>query len=122
MPLDAGASIVRSAGLGSAILLVTPEWGTCQPKPWWPNSRGMAQMFLALYRFPKPIVAAVNGAAIAGGCGLATLCDLTVAAAEAKFGYTEVRIGFLPAVVSVFLVRQVGEKRARDLLLTGRVF
>jgi methylglutaconyl-CoA hydratase len=86
------------------------------------ESRRMAQMFLAVYRCPKPIVAVVNGAAIAGGCGLATLCDITLAAPEAKFGYTEVKIGFLPALVSVFLVRQIGEKRARDLLLTGRIF
>jgi methylglutaconyl-CoA hydratase len=63
----------------------------------------------------------VNGAAIAGGCGLATLCDFTLAVPEAKFGYTEVRIGFVPAIVSTFLLRQIGEKRARDLLLTGRI-
>jgi methylglutaconyl-CoA hydratase len=63
----------------------------------------------------------VNGAAIAGGCGLATLCDFTLAVPEAKFGYTEVRIGFVPAIVSTFLLRQVGEKHARDLLLTGRI-
>ena len=62
----------------------------------------------------------MNGAAIAGGCGIATLCDFTIAVPEAKFGYPEVRIGFLPAVVSVFLVRQIGEKQARDLLLTGK--
>ena len=63
----------------------------------------------------------MNGPAIAGGCGLATLCDFTLASSEAKFGYTEVRIGFIPAIVSAFLVRQVGEKQARDLLLTGRI-
>jgi methylglutaconyl-CoA hydratase len=63
----------------------------------------------------------VNGAAYAGGCGLATLCDFTLAVPEAKFGYTEVKIGFLPAIVSVFLTRQIGEKRCRDLLLTGRI-
>lgn len=85
------------------------------------ESRRMAQMFMAVYGCPKPIVAVVNGPAIAGGCGLATLCDITLAAPEAKFGYTEVKIGFLPALVSVFLVRQIGEKRARDLLLTGRI-
>jgi methylglutaconyl-CoA hydratase len=66
-------------------------------------------------------IAAVNGAAIAGGCGLATLCDFTLASSAAKFGYTEVRIGFVPAIVSTFLLRQVGEKQARDLLLTGRI-
>src|SRR5580658_864915 len=83
-------------------------------------ARKMARVFLGLYRFPKPVIAAVNGAAVAGGCGLATLCDFTIAVPEAKFGYPEVRIGFLPAVVSIFLVRQIGEKQARDLLLTGR--
>src|SRR5271157_3275212 len=85
------------------------------------DSSRMANMFRALYDFPKVTIAAVNGAAIAGGCGLATLCDLTLASADAKFGYTEVRIGFVPAIVSTFLLRQVGEKRARDLLLTGRI-
>lgn len=86
------------------------------------DSETIAQLFRALYDFPKPTIAAVNGAAMGGGVGLATLCDFTLAAPEAKFGYTEVRIGFVPAIVSVFLLRQVGEKCARDLLLTGRLF
>jgi methylglutaconyl-CoA hydratase len=85
------------------------------------DSETMARFFRSLYDFPKPTIAAVNGAAIAGGCGLATLCDFTLAVAEATFGYTEVRIGFIPAIVSTFLLRQVGEKDARDLLLTGRI-
>src|SRR5215471_8576077 len=85
------------------------------------DSETMAHLFRSLYDFPKPTIAAVNGAAIAGGCGLATLCDFTLASSEAKFGYTEVRIGFVPAIVSTFLLRQVGEKQARDLLLTGRI-
>jgi len=85
------------------------------------DSRRMARMFRRIWSFSKPLIAAVNGAALAGGCGIATLCDFTLAVPEAKFGYTEVRIGFLPAIVSVFLTRQIGEKRARDLLLTGRV-
>jgi methylglutaconyl-CoA hydratase len=85
------------------------------------DSESMARLFRSLYDFPKPTIAAVNGAAIAGGCGLATLCDFTLAVPEAKFGYTEVRIGFVPAIVSTFLLRQVGEKAARDLLLTGRI-
>ena len=85
------------------------------------DSRRMATMFRRLWSYPKPLIAAVNGAAIAGGCGIATLCDFTIAVPEAKFGYTEVKIGFLPAIVSVFLTRQIGEKRARDLLLTGRL-
>jgi len=85
------------------------------------DSGRMAHMFRTLFDFPKVTIAAVNGAAIAGGCGLATLCDFTLAAANSKFGYTEVRIGFVPAIVSTFLMRQVGEKQARDLLLTGRI-
>lgn len=85
------------------------------------DSRRMGKMFYRLYSFPKPIVTAVNGAAIAGGCGIATLADFTLAVPEAKFGYTEVKIGFVPALVSVFLRRQIGEKSARDLLLSGRI-
>jgi methylglutaconyl-CoA hydratase len=86
------------------------------------DSRRMAEVFRRLYEFPKPTIAAVNGAAIAGGTGLATMCDFTLAVPEAKFGYTEVRIGFVPAIVSSILVWQVGHKIARDLLLTGRLF
>src|ERR1700684_4269346 len=86
------------------------------------DSRTMVSLFRSLYEFPKPTIAAVNGAAIAGGTGLALLCDFTLAIPEAKFGYTEVRIGFVPAIVATFLLRQVGEKIARDLLLTGRLF
>lgn len=85
------------------------------------DSRRLAKLFRRIWSFPRPLIAAVNGAALAGGCGIATLCDFTLAAPEAKFGYTEVKIGFLPALVSVFLTRQIGEKRARDLLLTGRI-
>src|SRR5215471_20341660 len=85
------------------------------------DSRRMAKMFRRIWSYPRPLIAAVNGAALAGGCGIATLCDFTLAAPEAKFGYTEVKIGFLPAIVSVFLTRQIGEKRSRDLLLTGRI-
>jgi methylglutaconyl-CoA hydratase len=85
------------------------------------DARRTASFFRRLWSFPKPLIAAVNGAALAGGCGIATLCDFTLAAPEAKFGYTEVRVGFIPALVSMFLERQVGEKLARDLLLTGRI-
>jgi methylglutaconyl-CoA hydratase len=86
------------------------------------DSKKMAHIFRRLYEFPRPTIAAVNGAAIAGGTGLATMCDFTLAVPEAKFGYTEVRIGFVPAIVSSVLVWQVGHKIARDLLLTGRLF
>ncbi len=86
------------------------------------DSRTIASLFRSLYDCPKPTIAAVNGPAIAGGTGLATLCDFTLAVPEAKFGYTEVRIGFVPGIVSSFLIGTVGEKRARELLLTGRIF
>jgi methylglutaconyl-CoA hydratase len=85
------------------------------------DSRRIAKMLRRLWSYPRPLIAAVNGVAYAGGCGIATLCDFTLATPEAKFGYTEVKIGFLPAIVSVFLTRQIGEKRSRDLLLTGRI-
>ena len=68
------------------------------------DSKTMVQLFRSLYEFPKVTIAAVNGAAIAGGTGLALLCDFTLAAPDAKFGYTEVRIGFVPAIVSTFLL------------------
>ena len=86
------------------------------------DSQTMANMFRAVYDFPKPTIAAVNGAAIAGGTGIATMSDFTLAVPEAKFGYTEVRIGFVPAIVSSYLVFQVGHKIARDLLMTARLF
>jgi methylglutaconyl-CoA hydratase len=86
------------------------------------DSRRMANFFRRLYDFPLPTIAAVNGAAIAGGTGIATMCDFTIAVPEAKFGYTEVRIGFVPAIVSSILVWQVGHKIARDVLMTGRIF
>ncbi len=77
-------------------------------------------MFRAVATCPKPVVAAVNGPALAGGCGLASACDVILAAPEATFGYPEVRIGFVAAVVLVFLARQVGERAAKSLLLSGR--
>jgi len=84
------------------------------------DADNLGNLFLRIWNFPKPTIAAVNGHALAGGCGIATLCDFTIAQPEAKFGYPEARIGFLPALVSVFLVRQIGDKKARDLLLTGK--
>jgi methylglutaconyl-CoA hydratase len=85
------------------------------------DSERIARLLRTLYDTPKPTIAAVNGAAIAGGMGLATICDFTLAIPEAKFGYTEVQIGFVPAIVSAFLRGQIGDKRSRDLLLTGRL-
>jgi len=86
------------------------------------DAERLARLFVSLYELPVPTIAAVNGPAIAGGTGLATLCDFTMAIPAAKFGFTEVRIGFVPALVSAFLALQIGDKRCRDLLLTGRLF
>ena len=86
------------------------------------DARRIAQLFRTLYELPIPTIAAVHGPAIAGGTGLATICDFTLATPAAKFGFTEARIGFVPAVVSAFLALQIGDKRSRDLLLTGRIF
>lgn len=85
------------------------------------DAERIARLFLALYELPIPTIAAVHGPAIAGGAGLAILCDFTLATHEAKFGFTEVRIGFVPALVSAFLALQIGGKHSRDLLLTGRI-
>lgn len=85
------------------------------------DSERVARLFRSLYDLPLPTIAAVNGHAIAGGMGLATICDFTLSVFEAKFGYTEARIGFVPAIVSAFLSLQVGEKKVRDLLLTARL-
>jgi len=82
------------------------------------DSKSLAELFLMIYNFPKPTIAAVNGAAIAGGCGLATVCDLIVAHPEQSlFGYSEVKIGFVPAIVSIFLIKRVGEGIVNQLLL-----
>jgi len=85
------------------------------------HSLSLMELFHRLYTFPKPTVAAVNGPAVAGGAGLALASDLVVMDEEAKIGFTEVRIGFVAALVSVLLARAVGEKAAKDLLLTGRL-
>lgn len=85
------------------------------------DSSDLMQLFLQMYRLEKVIIAQVEGHAIAGGCGLMTVCDLSYAVPEAKMGYTEVKIGFIPALVSVFLVRKIGEGKARELLLTGQL-
>ena len=84
------------------------------------DAENLARLLRTLYDFPKPVIAAVNGPAIAGGMSLATIPDFTLATPDSKFGFNEVRIGFIPAIAASFLIRQIGEKRSRDLLLTGR--
>ncbi len=85
------------------------------------DSRQLAHLFETLYTLPKVVIAQIQGHAIAGGCGLATVCDFSFTVPEAKFGYTEVKIGFIPAIVSYFLLRKIGEGRARELLLAGNL-
>jgi methylglutaconyl-CoA hydratase len=85
------------------------------------DSRHLAALFAALHRHPLPIVAAVRGHALAGGAGLACVCDRVVAADDSKFGFTEARIGFVAAIVSRFVIERAGARTARDLLLTARV-
>ena len=87
------------------------------------DSENLAGLFLQIYNFPKPTIAAVNGPAIAGGCGLASVCDIIVAHPEkSKFGYSEVKIGFIPAIVSIFLLKRIGEGKAKRMLLTGDIY
>jgi len=85
------------------------------------DAEHISRLFLALYEQQIPTIAAVHGPAIAGGAGLAIICDFTLATPEAKFGFTEVRIGFVPALVSAFLALHIDGKHCRDLLLTGRI-
>ncbi|WP_020529544.1 enoyl-CoA hydratase/isomerase family protein [Flexithrix dorotheae] len=83
------------------------------------DSHNLMELFQQIYTLPKVVIAQVHGHAIAGGCGLATVCDFVFAVPEAKFGYTEVKIGFIPAIVSFFLLRKLGEGITKELLLTG---
>lgn len=85
------------------------------------DARNMAELFLAMRNHPHPIVAAVQGRALAGGCGLATACDIILASESAQFGYPEVNIGFVPAMVMAILRRSVSEKAAFELVATGDV-
>jgi len=86
------------------------------------DAERIARLFHTLYELPIPTIASVHGTAIAGGMGLAMVCDFTLATPAAKFGFTEARIGFVPALVSAFLLLQIGDKLSRDLLLSARLF
>lgn len=86
------------------------------------DSHKLMKLFQLIFETKKAVIAAVNGPAIAGGCGLATVCDFILGSKEhARFGYSEVKIGFIPALVLVFLVRRIGEGRARELVLSGTI-
>jgi len=85
------------------------------------DSRNLKQLFYTIYTSKKVVIAQVQGPAIAGGAGLVTVCDFAFTLSEAKFGYTEVKVGFVPAIVMIFLVRKIGETKAKELLLTGNL-
>ncbi|MFM6975400.1 MAG: enoyl-CoA hydratase/isomerase family protein [Sphingobacteriaceae bacterium] len=85
------------------------------------DSAKLKDLFYTIYTFPKVVIAQVEGHAIAGGCGLTSVCDLVFAVPEAQFAYTEVKIGFIPALVACFLVRKLGEGRTKELLLSGQL-
>jgi methylglutaconyl-CoA hydratase len=115
-----GAGSVFCAGMDLAELqesLAIPKEQT----PIWDDALRLAKLYDLIYTLPKPTIAVVNGSAVAGGAGLVTVCDLAIAAPEAKFGYPEVRRGLVAAMVMPHLLRHVGERAARYLLLTGEV-
>ncbi|WP_347156461.1 enoyl-CoA hydratase/isomerase family protein [Pontibacter chitinilyticus] len=85
------------------------------------DSTHLMELYRLIYTLKKVVIAQVQGHAIAGGCGLAAICDISFTVPEARFGYTEVKIGFIPAIVKVFLLRKIGESRAKQLLLTGEL-
>jgi len=113
-----GVGSVFSAGADLGSLQAMREAGGMENQR---DSRQLATLFQRIYQHSMPVIAKVNGHAIGGGCGLAAVCDLAVAAEGAKLGFSEVRIGFVPAIVMVFLRRKLGETQTRDLLLRGRL-
>jgi methylglutaconyl-CoA hydratase len=115
-----GAGSVFCAGMDLAELQESASAGG-DNSPVWDDALKLARLYDLIYRLPKPTVAAVNGAAVAGGAGLVSVCDLAVAVPEAKFGYPEVRRGLVAAMVLPHLLRHVGERTARYLLLTGEM-
>jgi methylglutaconyl-CoA hydratase len=115
-----GAGAAFCAGMDLAELEETLRRGT-ESSPVWDDALRLATLYDLIYTLPKPTVAAVNGAAVAGGAGLVTVCDLALAVPLAKFGYPEVRRGLVAAMVMPHLLRHVGERTARYLLLTGEL-
>ena len=115
-----GAGSVFCAGMDLAELQESAAAGG-ENSPVWDDALKLARLYDLIYRLPKPTVAAVNGAAVAGGAGLVSVCDLAAAVPEAKFGYPEVRRGLVAAMVMPHLLRHVGERTARYLLLTGEL-
>jgi methylglutaconyl-CoA hydratase len=86
------------------------------------DARAAARMFLAIAKCPKPVIARIHGAALGGGAGLAAACDIAIAVESAQFGFTEVKLGILPAVISPFVISRIGSARAREFFITGERF
>jgi methylglutaconyl-CoA hydratase len=86
------------------------------------DAKAMSDMFRAIDRCPKPVIGKVHGAALGGGAGLAAVCDIVVSSADAVFGFTEVKLGIIPAVISPFVLSKIGASNARALFLTGERF
>lgn len=108
---------VFSAGADLAYIQQITEFG---PEENLEDSRRLKALLWKIYTYPRFVIAQVQGPALAGGCGLATVCDVIFASDDAQFGYTETAIGFIPALVSIFLLRKIGEAHARELLLSAR--
>jgi methylglutaconyl-CoA hydratase len=115
-----GAGSVFCAGMDLAELADSVHYSGVK-KSVWQDALNLAALYDLIYTLPKPTIAAVNGAAVAGGAGLVTVCDLALSIPEAKFGYPEVRLGLVAAMVMPHLLRHVGERMARYLLLTGEL-
>jgi methylglutaconyl-CoA hydratase len=86
------------------------------------EAKRLAGLFAAIADFPKPVVGRVHGNVLGGGMGLTCACDIVVASDDARFGLTEVRLGILPAIISPYVIRRLGDARARELMLTGERF
>jgi methylglutaconyl-CoA hydratase len=115
-----GAGPVFCAGMDLAELQESLD-APAEATPVWDDAMRLARLYELIYTLPKPTIAAVQGTAVAGGAGLVTVCDLAVAVPEAKFGYPEVRRGLVAAMVMPHLLRHVGERMARYLLLSGEL-
>jgi methylglutaconyl-CoA hydratase len=123
---DEGARVVLLAGAGKdfcsgADLAALQRISAATVMENVADARNLAELFIEMRRHRLPIIAAVRGRALAGGCGLATACDLVVAAESAQFGYPEINIGFIPAMVMAILRRSISEKRAFQLITTGKI-
>jgi methylglutaconyl-CoA hydratase len=124
---DSGARLVILTGAGPSFCAgmdlaeLQESAAVSDPEPIWEDALRLAKLYDLIYTLPKPTIAAVNGAAVAGGAGMVTVCDLAVAVPEARFGYPEVRRGLVAAMVMPHLLRHVGERMARYLLLTGEL-